>query len=70
MADDGARGSPLPGEWDMIIEGNSRKMKAELGETIQYTLRLGDTEQPMNQLLGKTVRFEYLSQINCIVCQW
>ena len=52
----------------MILEGNSRKMKAELADTIQYRLRLGDDEHDLNQYLGKTVRFEHLNQINCIKC--
>ena len=52
----------------MKLEGNSLKMKAKLGDPIEYTLRLGESECGMNQFLGQTIRFEYLNQINCIAC--
>lgn len=52
----------------MKLEGNSLKMKGQLAETIQYTLRLGDSECELNPFIGKSIRFQYLNKINCVVC--
>jgi hypothetical protein len=35
---------------------------------VQYAFRLGDSEVPVNPLLGTTVRLEYLGAIHCIHC--
>lgn len=49
--------------------GSISKMSARL-ETplVQYAFRLGDSEVPVNPLLGTTVRLEYLGAIHCIHC--
>ncbi len=45
-----------------------RKMKAELGEPVQYYLRHEDELINVNQLIGKTINWNYNGTINCIVC--
>ena len=52
----------------MKLEGNSLKMKGRLAETIQYSLRLGESECDLNPFIGKSIRFQYLNKINCVVC--
>lgn len=49
--------------------GSISKMSARL-ETplVQYAFSLGDSEVPVNPLLGTTVRLEYLGAIHCIHC--
>ena len=49
--------------------GSIRKMTARL-ETpvVQYAFRLGETEVPVNPMLGQTVRLEYLGAIHCSHC--
>ena len=44
-------------------------MSAQLGEpTVQYAFRLGNTEVPVNPLIGTHVRLEYLGAIHCSHC--
>ena len=52
----------------MVLEGNSRKMKTVLDDTIDYTLRLGEEEVGLNAFLGKTIRLSFLGEINRIKC--
>jgi hypothetical protein len=52
----------------MQLEGNSLKMKTQLGDTIEYTLRLGDDKCGLNQYIGQHIEFRFLNEINCIVC--
>ncbi|MFV3333637.1 DUF2797 domain-containing protein [Pseudomonas sp. NY15437] len=44
------------------------KMSARLESPVQYAFRLGDTQVPVNPLIGKTVRLEYLGSIFCSHC--
>lgn len=44
------------------------KMSARLESPVQYAFRLGETEVPVNPLIGKTLRLEYLGEINCCHC--
>lgn len=48
--------------------GSLSKMAARLDAPVQYALRLGDEEVPVNPLLGKTLRLEYLGAIHCSHC--
>ncbi len=48
--------------------GNLLKMITQLGEPVQYSLPIGDTILPMNELIGKTLSFEYEGKINCVSC--
>ncbi|MEM0996995.1 MAG: DUF2797 domain-containing protein [Bacteroidota bacterium] len=52
----------------MKISGNLSKMKAVQADPIQYTLHLGETTLPMNDLLGQKIRLNYEGRINCVVC--
>jgi hypothetical protein len=48
--------------------GSLSKMAVRLGETAQYAFRLDEQEVPVNPLLGKRVRLEYLGAIHCSHC--
>ena len=48
--------------------GSLSKMKARLDAPVQYVFRLDDQEVPVNPLLGKTLRLEYLGAIHCTHC--
>ena len=52
-----------------IGRGAISKMSARLeSPTVQYAFRLGDTELPVNPLIGTRLRLEYLGEINCTHC--
>ena len=53
---------------DLLAAGAVRKMKTELGEQVAYALPLGDSDLPMNGLLGKNLQLAYDGKINCIAC--
>lgn len=48
--------------------GSLSKMKAHLEAPVQYAFRLGDEEVPVNPLVGKQPRLEYLGAIHCSHC--
>ena len=48
--------------------GASSKMTARLGAPVEYGFRLGEQEVPVNPLIGKTLRLEYLGAIHCSHC--
>lgn len=48
--------------------GALSKMTIRLGETAQYAFRLDETEVPVNPLLGKRIRLEFLGAIHCSHC--
>lgn len=52
----------------MLFSGNTIKMRSEFADPIQYFLKVGDHELPMNGLIGKNIRLAFTGQINCIVC--
>lgn len=43
-------------------------MRTQLGEPISYTLKLGDDEVKMNELIGKQISMRYAGTINCVSC--
>lgn len=49
------------------MEGNLKKMKAVIGEPINYSLLLNE-EVHLNQLIGKEVRLLWTGHINCRKC--
>lgn len=53
---------------EILAAGAVRKMKTQLAEQVQYTLPLGDSELPMNALLGQQLRLNYGGLINCVAC--
>lgn len=48
--------------------GIARKMTTRLSAPVNYSLPLGDTQVPLNPLLGAHVRLHYSGQINCVHC--
>lgn len=48
--------------------GSLSKMKTHLDAPVQYAFRLGDEEVPVNPLVGKHLRLEYLGAIHCTHC--
>jgi uncharacterized protein YeaC (DUF1315 family) len=55
-----------------IDRNRSRCSQQDVGATgeptVQYAFRLGDTEVPVNPLIGTTMRLEYLGAIHCTHC--
>ena len=52
----------------MKLQGNIRKMTSRLQETVQYYLPIADELLPMNELIGKSLRIEHTTTINCVNC--
>jgi hypothetical protein len=51
------------------MEGNLKKMKVICDQnSINYTLKLGESTILMNEQIGKNFRLLFTGQINCIVC--
>ena len=48
--------------------GILRKMKTRLGSPVEYALRAGDVDVPLNGLLGKPLKLEYSGTILCVHC--
>ena len=48
--------------------GIARKMTTRLSAPVSYSLPLGDTQVPLNPLLGTHVRLQFSGQINCVHC--
>jgi hypothetical protein len=53
---------------ELLASGQLRKMKTELGSPVQYRLPLGESEVPMNELIGRRLQLSYSGVINCIHC--
>jgi hypothetical protein len=50
------------------VTGHLAKMQVELDQQVRYFLPLDDHREPLNTLLGKKIRFEYLGDIHCTHC--
>ena len=50
------------------ITGQLRKMPAEAHSPVSYSLLLGETRLPLNELLGKSIRLDFDGVIRCINC--
>jgi len=50
------------------VTGHLAKMHVELDQQVQYFLPLDDHREPLNALLGKQIRLEYLGDIHCTNC--
>lgn len=48
--------------------GALSKMTVRLDDPVQYAFRLGEEEVPVNPLIGKPLRLEYLGEIRCTHC--
>ncbi|MGV8842387.1 MAG: DUF2797 domain-containing protein [Pseudomonas sp.] len=51
-----------------LARGAISKMRVSLGSPVQYSFRLGEQEVPVNPLIGKTLRLEFLGAIHCSHC--
>jgi len=51
-----------------MVEGQSRKMTTELGETIRYSMRLGDESVDLNAFIGRDIQLSFTGKITCIDC--
>ena len=52
----------------MMIEGQSQKMTTKLGDTIRYSMRLGDESIELNDFIGHKIQLSFLGKITCIDC--
>lgn len=52
----------------MTITGPLQKMRATLADPVQYGLRIGDAEVPLNPLLGRPFSLLYTGRIFCVRC--
>ena len=52
----------------MHHEGNLRKLKSHLKETVEYGMPLNKIVTPLNPLIGKYISLQYKGLINCIHC--
>lgn len=50
------------------VTGRLQKMPAEPGPPIEYTLKVGDTRLPLNDLIGRAIQIDYDGVIRCIHC--
>lgn len=50
------------------VTGRLRKMPVEAGDPVTYTIAVGDTRIPLNELIGRPVRFDFGGVIRCIHC--
>lgn len=48
--------------------GILRKMKTRLEKPVEYAMRAGETDIPLNDLLGQSLKLEYSGTINCVHC--
>ncbi len=55
-------------EMNELGRGALSKMAVRLGETAQYAFRLDELEVPVNPLLGRRIRLEFLGAIHCTHC--
>jgi hypothetical protein len=53
---------------ERLATGPVQKMRVALAAPVQYAMRLGDHEIPLNQYLGRTLGLEYSGVINCVHC--
>jgi hypothetical protein len=50
------------------VTGRLRKMPAEAGDPVAYSLAVGDTRIPLNDLIGRPLRLDFDGVIRCIHC--
>lgn len=51
-----------------IASGPLRKLTSELQSPVTYKMPIGDQQVALNPFLGKTLRLEFQSLINCVEC--
>lgn len=52
----------------MSASGPLRKMRSDLGATVNYRLPIGDAEIALNDLIGRRVRLQFDGAITCMHC--
>lgn len=52
----------------MDVTGRLRKMPAVAADPVAYTIAVGDTHIPLNELIGRPLRFDFDGIIRCIHC--
>ncbi|EDM49649.1 DUF2797 domain-containing protein [Marinobacter algicola] len=50
------------------VTGRLRKMPVEAGDPVSYTIRVGDTLIPLNEMVGYPLQLDYDGVIRCINC--
>ena len=50
------------------VAGRLRKMPVEAGEPVAYSISVGDTRIPLNDLIGRPLRLDFDGVIRCIHC--
>ncbi|MCD1648566.1 DUF2797 domain-containing protein [Marinobacter adhaerens] len=50
------------------VTGRLRKMPAEVGDLVAYSIAVGDTRIPLNDLIGRPLRLDFDGVIRCIHC--
>jgi len=50
------------------VTGRLRKMPAEVGDPVTYSIAVGDTRIPLNDLIGRPLRLDFDGVIRCIHC--
>lgn len=50
------------------VTGRLRKMPVEAGEPVAYSISVGDTRTPLNDLIGRPLRLDFDGVIRCIHC--
>ncbi|WP_444995120.1 DUF2797 domain-containing protein [Aliikangiella sp. IMCC44359] len=51
-----------------MLQGVLDKMRADLKETVEYRLPLGDQELPLNPVIGQHLKLTFTGSINCRHC--
>lgn len=51
-----------------MLSGNLEKMRATLGDTMEYSLPIGEERLALNPLIGKSLQITAEGTINCIAC--
>ena len=52
----------------MLASGTILKMRSEFNDPVRYFLPVGETELPLNTIIGKNIQLAFTGQINCISC--
>lgn len=50
------------------VTGRLRKMPAEASDPVSYTIQVGDTRIPLNEMVGYPLQFDFDGVIRCINC--
>ena len=51
-----------------MLTGVLEKMRADLGDVVNYRLPIGEEELPLNQFIGKTLKLAFNGKITCKHC--